>query len=68
MLEHVRLPLLSPYYLEDQVSPIVAIAQSPECRVLVEDAKKFHLLPDRRREACSIQSMPRKAMGMLYYF
>lgn len=64
VLQHVRLPLLSPYYLEDQVSPIIAIAQSPECRVLVEEAKKFHLLPDRRREATTVQSTPRKAMGI----
>ncbi|KAK7792616.1 hypothetical protein R5R35_009149 [Gryllus longicercus] len=50
VLEHVRLPLISPYFLHDCVESMPIIRQSPECRHLVEEAKMFHLLPDRRTQ------------------
>ncbi|XP_067128423.1 kelch-like protein 20 [Centruroides vittatus] len=65
IMEHIRLPLLSPYYLNDRVSTVPAIYNSPECRELLEEAKTYHLLPDRRHELSSPRSKPRKSMGTI---
>ena len=47
-LAHCRLPLVSPYFLYDSVEKNPLIKSSPESMSLVEEAKLFHLLPDRR--------------------
>lgn len=59
VLEHVRLPLMSPYYLLDHVAAAPAVVRSLKCRTLVEEAKNFHLLPDRRRERRHQRTVPR---------
>ena len=48
VLAHVRLPLVSPYFLHDWVEKNPLVSGSPESLHLVEEAKLFHLLPDRR--------------------
>ena len=63
VLEHVRLPLLSPYFLHDCVEKHAIITDSEECRKLVEEAKTYHLLLDRRAEMRSPRTRPRKASG-----
>ena len=65
VFEHVRLPLLSPYFLHDCVEKQSIISQSKECRGLIEEAKTFHLLTDRRSELRSPRTRPRKASGEL---
>merc|ERR1719220_1001631 len=39
VLEHVRLPLLTPYFIHDVVARSPAVSESPECRQLVEEAR-----------------------------
>ncbi len=69
VLEHVRLPLLSPYFVHDCVENRDVIVQSRKCRELVEEAKTFHLLLDRRAELRSPRTRPRKtSRKLLYYF
>ncbi|RZF40576.1 hypothetical protein LSTR_LSTR013290 [Laodelphax striatellus] len=53
ILETVRLPLLSPYFLHDCVENMPVVKQSPSCCQLVEEAKLYHLLPDRRQKFSS---------------
>ena len=65
VLAHVRLPLLSPYFLHDCVERESAILQSKECLRLVEEAKLFHLLPDRRNSFNSERTRPRTKAGLL---
>ncbi|XP_076065534.1 kelch-like protein 24 isoform X2 [Oratosquilla oratoria] len=60
VLEYVRLPLLSPYFLVDVVESEMAVRSSPECRLLVEEARLYHLLPDRRFQLTSPRTKPRK--------
>ncbi|XP_063244711.1 uncharacterized protein LOC134545858 isoform X3 [Bacillus rossius redtenbacheri] len=60
VLEHVRLPLLSPYFLHDCVESQAVVRDSPECQQLVEEAKMYHLLPDRRMELQSSRTKPRR--------
>lgn len=48
VLCHVRLCLLSPYFLHDVVEVTPCVMESPDCRAIVEEAKMFHLLADRR--------------------
>ena len=39
VLENVRLPLLSPYFLHDCVSKQKVVRTSPECQTLLEEAR-----------------------------
>ena len=39
VLESVRLPLLSPYFLHDCVSKQKIVRTSPECQTLLEEAR-----------------------------
>ena len=48
VLAHVRLPLVSPYFLHDWVEKNPFVSGSPDSLHIVEEAKLFHLLPDRR--------------------
>ena len=65
VLEHVRLPLLSPYFIHDCVETVPLIADSPQCQKLLEEAKTYHLLQDRRGELCNQRTRRRKFSGML---
>ena len=42
------MPLLRPSYLIDEVSRNPLIWNSLECRDLIDEAKNFHLIPERR--------------------
>ena len=68
VLQYVRLPLLSPYFLHDCVEKHGIITESNECRRLVEEAKTYHLLLDRRAEMTSLRTRPRKASGIYIYY
>ena len=65
VLEHVRLPLLSPYFLHDYVEKQEIIMHSAKCKALLEEAKTYHLLQDRRAELRSPRTRQRKSAGML---
>ena len=64
VLAAVRLPLVSPYFLHDCVQPHPLILQSKESMALVEEARVYHLLPDRRdRYSTSIRCRQRRNAG-----
>ncbi|KAK9888248.1 hypothetical protein WA026_000512 [Henosepilachna vigintioctopunctata] len=48
LLALVRLPLLSPLYLTDRVASEELIRFSLQCRDLMDEARTFHLIPERR--------------------
>ncbi|XP_055852727.1 kelch-like protein 18 [Episyrphus balteatus] len=48
VLSRVRLPLLSPQFLADRVAREELIRTSHQCRDLLDEAKDFHLMPERR--------------------
>jgi len=63
VLKHVRLPLLNKYFIHDVVEQTAAVMESAECRALVEEAKTFHLLPDRRESSLNERTRPRMSAG-----
>ena len=65
ILAHVRLPLMSPYFLCDHVEKQSVVMQSKECLRLVEEAKLFYLLPDRRGTFNSERTRPRVKAGLV---
>ena len=65
MLEHIRLPLLTPYFIHDVVSRCPAVSESAECRMLVEEARLYHLLPDRRSTVSCERTRARRSAGTI---
>ncbi|XP_060581169.1 kelch-like protein 3 [Ruditapes philippinarum] len=65
VLEHIRLPLISPYYLFDVVEKQEVISQSEKCKVLVDEAKTYQLLRDRHSELQSTRTQLRKSLGYM---
>lgn len=63
VLQHVRLPLLTPYFIHDVVEKTAAVMESADCRNLVEEAKTYHLLPDRRSGLTGERTRSRKSAG-----
>lgn len=63
VLQYVRLPLLSPYFLEDFVAPLCAVEQSAEAQSLLREARYYHELPNRRSEWTSPRCRLRKSSG-----
>lgn len=59
LLKLVRLPLLPPKYLIDIVQNEPLIKQDMNCRDLVDEAKDYHLMPDRRPFLKSFRTRPR---------
>lgn len=59
LLAAVRLPLLSPHYLADRVATEELIRSSHECRDLLDEAKDYHLMPERRLLLQSFRTRPR---------
>ncbi|XP_071455717.1 kelch-like protein 18 [Hetaerina americana] len=59
LLVHVRLPLLSPRYLADNVAKQELIHRSHECRDLVDEARDYHLIPERRSLVNEARTLPR---------
>lgn len=48
LLKSVRLPRLSPQYLADVVAQEDLIKESLPCRDLLDEARNYHLMPERR--------------------
>ncbi|VDM96613.1 unnamed protein product [Thelazia callipaeda] len=49
VLSCVRMPLLKPQFIVDHVASHPFIRESLECRDLIDEAKDYHLLPERRK-------------------
>lgn len=59
VLAKVRLPLLTPQFLADRVATEDLIRTSHQCRDLLDEAKDFHLMPERRGLVQSFRTRPR---------
>ena len=68
LLKHVRLPMLSVPFLMEDVDNEPLIKSSSECRDILDEAKRFHLLPDLRDLRCdNTHLFPRSStVGKLY--
>lgn len=69
LLSCVRLPLLTPHYLADRVATEEMIRSSHQCRDLVDEAKDFHLMPERQFLIQGTRTKPRTAecfAGIIY--
>lgn len=65
VLENIRLPLMTPYFLYDTVEKQEVIKGSPKCRALIDDAKNYLLLEDRRSELQTVRTQLRKSSGYM---
>ncbi|XP_052772645.1 kelch-like protein 3 [Mya arenaria] len=63
VLENVRLPLMSPYFLFDVVEKQEIVNTSDRCKYLVDEAKTFQLLRDRHAELQSPRTQLRRSFG-----
>nr|XP_057905708.1 kelch-like protein 20 [Doryrhamphus excisus] len=63
VLEHVRLPLISPYYLHDVIESLDVVKENQGCQRLISEAKDYLLLKDRRRELFCPRTRPRRSTG-----
>ncbi|XP_061605996.1 kelch-like protein diablo [Phyllopteryx taeniolatus] len=63
VLEHVRLPLVSPYYLHDMIESLDVVKENQGCQRLISEAKDYMLLKDRRRELFCSRMRPRRSTG-----
>lgn len=59
LLATVRMPLLTPQYLTDRVAVEELIRTSHECRDLLDEARDYHLMPERRPLLQSFRTQPR---------
>jgi len=69
LLVKVRLPLLTPQFLADQVAPEEMIRSSHKCRDLLDEARDYHLMPERRPLLKSFKAKPRcckDLVGVIY--
>ena len=64
VLEHVRLPLLSPAYVLNKVMTEDVISQSDKCMKLLNETSKYHSLHDRRLELLCTYRQIRVSSGI----
>ena len=53
LFEHLRLPLVQPEYLLGTIDSNSLVQGNANCKEIVEEAKRYHLLPARRHEFVS---------------
>ncbi|XP_055538734.1 kelch-like protein 18 isoform X2 [Wyeomyia smithii] len=69
LLANIRLPLLSPQFLADSVATEELIRTSHKCRDLLDEARDFHLMPERRALVSASRTRPRccdYVIGQIY--
>lgn len=69
ILTLVRLPLLTPQFLADHVATESLIRMNHRCRDLLDEAKDYHLMPERRLLLQSFRTRPRNNadnIGIIY--
>ncbi|KAK0041311.1 kelch-like protein 18 [Biomphalaria pfeifferi] len=59
LMVRVRLPLLTPQYLSDHVATEDIIKNSLQCRDLLDEARDYHLMPERRLLMQTFKTRPR---------
>lgn len=63
VLEHIRLPVISPYYLHDVIESLDVVKENQACQTLISEAKDYLLLKDRRGELYCPRARPRRSTG-----
>ncbi|KAF3846386.1 hypothetical protein F7725_003464 [Dissostichus mawsoni] len=63
VLEHIRLSLISPYYLHDVIESLDVVKENQACQKLISEAKDYLLLKDRRGELYCPRARPRRSTG-----
>lgn len=68
LLSNVRLPRLSPQYLADVVGAEILVRESLPCRDLLDEARNYHLMPERRLlfQSTRCQSRVANTFGIIY--
>ncbi|XP_055520679.1 kelch-like protein 18 [Leucoraja erinacea] len=69
LLSKVRLPLCRPQFLTDRVQQDDLVRCCHKCRDLVDEAKDYHLMPERRPHLPSFKTRPRcctSIAGLIY--
>lgn len=69
LLSIVRLPLLKPHFITDRVASEDLVKNDLRCRDLVDEAKDYHLMPERRPLLQSFRTKPRccdDSPGMIF--
>lgn len=66
LLAVVRLPFIHPSYLLNIVDNEELIKSSEPCRDLVNEAKRYHMLPHARQEMQTPRTRPRLSAGTVF--
>ena len=67
LMKHVRLPLISRDFLMTVVDTESLIRESLECKELLLEAMRYHLLPEQRSSLTTERTTLRKPDGMKHY-
>ncbi|XP_064636107.1 kelch-like protein 3 isoform X2 [Lineus longissimus] len=62
VLQHVRLLLVDPYFMFDTLDSEPILRDSEECKGMIEEAKRYYVLKDRRKDGSNPRCRPRKSM------
>jgi kelch-like protein 17 (actinfilin) len=66
-MRHVRLPLMARDFLMGGVDSEPLIRGNPECKELLLEAMKYHLLPEQRPALATERTAERRPEGMRPY-
>ncbi|CAJ0963152.1 unnamed protein product [Ranitomeya imitator] len=69
LLTKIRLPLCQPQFLTDRVQQDELVRCCHKCRDLVDEAKDYHLMPERRPHLLAFKTRPRcctSIAGLIY--
>ena len=64
LMKHVRLPLLSREFLMTHVDSESLVRENAECKELLLEAMRYHLLPEQRSSLATQRTTSRKPDGM----
>ena len=67
LMKHVRLPLISREFLMTHVDTENLVRENAECKELLLEAMRYHLLPEQRSSLTSIRTTVRRPDGMKPY-
>lgn len=67
LMAHVRLPLVSREFLMETVESDPLVREDPQCKELLLEAMKYHLLPEHRSSLVSQRTLERRPEGMRSY-
>lgn len=67
LMSHVRIPLMSREFLMTCVESESLVRDNTECKELLLEAMKYHLLPEQRSALITERTLERKPEGMRPY-